>query len=201
MDRERTGSRTRLDCGGNRTGPLGSFRRRWLVQCKHFAHSARSVSRNDIPSIVDDFRQANADGYLLVCSTHPSSSVVQKLDEISNELSNRLITTILDSVELEKRLNEPRGFALAHIFFPISMRNTPWRIYNMGSPSKWAAHYKNYFIYLSCRQSAHFPSVSEVEIIAERLEQIHPQKPNELIRPRVYFDEKNVNNSAFLLTT
>jgi Restriction endonuclease len=70
------------------TGPLGSFRRRWLVQCKHFAHSARSVSRNDIPSVVDDCRQVNADGYLLVCSTYPSSGVAQKLSEISNDPSN-----------------------------------------------------------------------------------------------------------------
>src|SRR5712691_9329212 len=58
------------------TGPLGSFRRKWLVQCKHLAHSGRSVSRRDIPSVVDDCRQVNADGYLLVCSTRPSSGVV-----------------------------------------------------------------------------------------------------------------------------
>jgi hypothetical protein len=174
------------------TGPLGSFRRRWLVQCKHFAHSARSVSRNDIPSVVDDCRQVNADGYLLVCATYPSSGVAQKLSEISNDPSNRLITSVWDNVEIEKRLREPRGFALAHIFFPISMQDTPWRVYNTDSPSKWAAHYKNYFIYLNCRQSAHFPPTSEVEIAIQRLEQIHPQNPDELIRPRaVYFDEKH----------
>lgn len=180
------------------TGPLGSFRRRWLVQCKHFAHSGRAVYRKDIPSVVDDCRQVNADGYLLVCSTHPSSAVVQKLNEIANDLANRIVTAIWDCVEIEKRLSEPRGFALAHIFFPNSMRHTPWRIYNMESPSRWAARYKDYFVYLSCRDSSHFPPLSKVEIIVQRLEQIRPNQTCELIRPRaVYFDDKYSVFSVF----
>ncbi len=65
-------------------------------------------------------------------------------------------------------------------------------IYNMDSPSKWAAYYKDYFVYLSCRDSAHFPSISEVEAIIGRLGQIHTRKSNEVIRPRaVHFDDKH----------
>ena len=174
------------------TGPLGRFRRRWLVQCKHNAHSARSVSRDEIGSVIDDCAQASAAGYLLACSTHPSSSTVQKLDEISRDRSGRLVTAVWDSVEIEKRLSEPRGFALAHIFFPQSMLKTPWKIYNMGSPSKWAAHYREYFIYLNSRISTHFPSISEVEEIIRRLEQIQPKGEAELVRPRaIYFDDKH----------
>jgi hypothetical protein len=114
------------------------------------------------------------------------------LNEIAANPAHRLITAIWDGVEIEKRLSEPRGFAVAHIFFPKSMGPTPWRIYNMGSPSKWAAHYGEYFMYLSCRISAHFPSMSEVEVIVKRLKQIRPTEADELVRPRaVYFDDKH----------
>lgn len=174
------------------TGPLGSFKRTWLVQCKHLAHSKHSVGRNDVKSIIDDCRQVNADGYLLVCSTQPSSSLVQKLNEITSAPENRLVATVWDAVEIEKRLGEPRGFSLSHIFFPASMKDTPWKIYNVGSPTKWAAHYKKYFLYLSCRDAARFPSLAEVELIISRLEEIRPKNDNELVRPRaVYYDDKH----------
>lgn len=180
------------------TGPLGSFRRTWLVQCKHNAHSGKSVSISDIPSVTDDCTQASADGYLLACSTHPSAGVAQKLHEIAGDLSNRLVTTIWDSVDIERRLREPRAFGLAQSFFPMSMRGTPWSVYNMGAPSKWAAHYKGYFIYLNSRISSHFPSLAEVEAIVGKLESIPPQAAHEVVRPRgVYFDEKHEHFHVF----
>lgn len=37
-------------------GPVGDFFRKWLVQCKHFAHSRKSVGRDDLGSILDDCR-------------------------------------------------------------------------------------------------------------------------------------------------
>ncbi len=174
------------------TGPLGSFRRRWLVQCKHLAQSDRSVGRKDIPSVIDDCRQASAEGYLLVCSTQSSAGVILKLREIAADPKNHLVTAVWDCVEIEKRLSEPRGFALAHIFFPKSMQKTPWRVYNAGSPFKWAAHFKEYFVYLHSRVSSYFPSLSDIEEIIRRLEKIRPQEVHEAIRPRaVYFDDKN----------
>src|SRR5439155_18878911 len=100
------------------TGPLGPFSRKWLVQCKHLAHSGKSVGRNDLGSIVDDCRQVGAEGYLLACSTQPSASLVTKLNELAAIPQNRLATRIWDSVDLEKLLSGPRSFALGHIFFP-----------------------------------------------------------------------------------
>jgi hypothetical protein len=32
-------------------GPIANTTRKWLVQCKHFAHSNRSVGREDVGSI------------------------------------------------------------------------------------------------------------------------------------------------------
>lgn len=174
------------------TGPIGSFRRRWLVQCRHYAHSGRSVGRDDLLSIVDDCRQANADGFLLACSTQPSSGTVTKLQEIANEPTNRLVTAFWDGVQIEKRLLQPRAFALAHVFFPKSMASTPWRVYNMGSPNRWAAHYRVYFLHLSSRVSSYFPNLAEVEHIIARLETLRPRTENEAIRPRaVYYDDKH----------
>lgn len=178
-------------------GPLGSFRRRWLVQCKHNAHGRKSVGRKDLASVIDDCRQVGADGYLLVCSTQPSSGVVTKLREIADTPANRLVTAFWDSVELEKRLTEPRGFALAHQFFPVSMKDTPWKIYNAGSPSRWAAHYKDAFLYLSSRISSYLPSLDEVATIVQRLAKI-PVGKNESVRVRaVYFDDKHEQFQVF----
>jgi hypothetical protein len=181
------------------TGPLGSFRRRWLVQCKHYAHSGKSVGRDELPSIVDDCRQINADGYLLACSTQPSSGLVQKLQEIAAEPVNRLVTAVWDRIAIEKRLLEPRAFAFAHLFFPRSMENTPWRVYSIvGSPTRWAAHYKTYFVYLSSRDSSYFPDLLQTEWLIKRLTSITPRRRDEAIRPRaIYFDDKHTQFHAF----
>jgi hypothetical protein len=179
------------------TGQLGSFQRKWLVSCKHKAHSGAAVSVGDIPSVLDDCKRVNADGYLLACSTYPSSGVVQKLDELAGEPANRLRTVVWDAVEIEKRLMQPTAFALTQLFFPKATAASPWRIYNMGSPGRFAAHYKGYFIYLSSRISAHFPDLREVGEIVARLESVTTGEGEE-IRPRaVYFDEKHEQFMVF----
>lgn len=179
-------------------GPIGSFRRRWLVSCKHFSHSGRAVGVRDLPSIRDDCSRVNADGFLLACSTIPSSGVIKKLAEISSIPSNRLVTAVWDGVELQKRLYAPQGFPLAHLFFSRSMARTPWRIYNTGSPSNWTAHFKQYFLHLGCRDSGQYPDLSAVEVIIERLEKIKPRGIDETIRPRAaYFDDKHSQFMVF----
>jgi len=178
-------------------GPLGSFRRRWLVQCKHKAHGGRAVSTTDVRAVVDDCRRVSADGYLLACTTHPSSAVVKKLTEISGEPANRLVTAIWDGVDLEKRLSQPANFGLAQLFFPKSTSEVPWRIYNMGGPQRWAAHYRGYFFYLSSRIAVNFPSISEVEAIVDRLEALEVGDAEDVRLRAVYFDEKHEQFTAF----
>lgn len=172
-------------------GPLRPFTRKWLVQCKHNAHSNRSVGRDDVGSIVDDCRQVGAKGYLLACSTQPTSSLVTKLQEIESVDSNGLVTAVWDGVDLEKLLHEPRCFALGHIFFPESYASTKWKLYNKGAPNKWTAHYKSYFIHLASRIAGAYPNLLECEYIISVIEQINPRK-EEAIRPRsIYFDDKH----------
>lgn len=173
-------------------GPVGDFARLWLVQCKHFAHSGRSVGRDDLGSIIDDCKQVGAEGYLLACSTQPSSALVTKLKEIADKPENHLITAIWDGVDVEKRLAEPYCFSLGHLFFPKSFAPTPWKLYNAGAPNKWTAHYKTYFLYLSSRIAGRHPNLHECEYIISLLEQIKPKAEHEAVRPRaIYFDDKH----------
>lgn len=182
----------------NAVGSLDQFERRWLVQCKHFAHGGRSVGRADVGSVVDDCRQVGASGYLLVCSTQPSSSLVTKLDEISNRPENGIRTKVWDSVDVERRIAEPRNFSLGHLFFPRSFATTPWKIYNDGAPNNWTANYRDYFIHLSSRISGRHPELSECEEIIRRLEAIHPCGPSESVRPRaIYYDDKHDQFAVF----
>lgn len=179
-------------------GPIGDFSRRWLVQCKHLAHSGKSVGREDLNSIIDDCRQVGAEGYLLACSTQPSASLITKLKEISENPDNRLLTAFWDGVELEKRLAEPHCFSLGHLFFPKSFVATPWKLYNTGAPNKWTAHYKTYFLHLSSRISGSYPNLHECEYIISLLERIEPKDEQEAIRPRaIYFDDKHQTFTVF----
>ena len=56
----------------------------WLIQCKHKAHSEKSVGIDDLDEIVDSCTQHNAKRYLLVTSTVPSSATVNRLEGITN---------------------------------------------------------------------------------------------------------------------
>lgn len=56
----------------------------WLVQCKHKAHSGSSVGIDELDDVVASCAQHGSSGYLLACSTQPSSSVVNRLEGISN---------------------------------------------------------------------------------------------------------------------
>lgn len=179
-------------------GPLGDFERKWLVQCKHFAHSKKSVGRSDVGDVIGDCRQAGAQAYLLVCSTQPSSSLVTKLKEITAEPKYQLLTKIWDSVDIEKSMNEPRLFALGHIFFPKSFSSTPWRLYNRGAPNLWTAHYKDYFLHLNSRISGSHPGLKQCERIIAILEKISPTGEYEFVRPRaIHFDDKHGNFTVF----
>jgi Restriction endonuclease len=181
-------------------GPLAPFERRWLISCKHQAHSGRSVALEEVRDISDACRAVDATGFLLACSTQPSSAVVRRLEELRTR--GDILTTYWDGIEIERRLDTPATFPLITLFFPVSARARPWRIYNTDSPSFWAANYKDYFVYLSSRTANTFPSLEEVETIIHRLESV-PLPPGEdwqrhILRPRaIYFDNKHENFVVF----
>jgi HJR/Mrr/RecB family endonuclease len=81
--------------------------KRWLIQCKHNAHSGKSVGIGDLDNIVDSCTEHNATGYLLVCSTYPSSGVVKRLEGIQN--SGTITTAFWDCKVLERELLKPEN--------------------------------------------------------------------------------------------
>lgn len=181
-------------------GALAPFQRKWLVSCKHHANSGKSVGLDDVKDINDACDAVGASGFLLACSTQPSSTVVRRFEEI--EVRGKLVIRYWDSVEIEKRIAAPQAFALNHLFFPVSSKGNPWQIYATKSPSFWAANYKDYFLYLSSRTAHTFPTLADVEEIVRRLESIKLPDGTDwnrhFLRPRaVYFDNKHEQFSVF----
>jgi hypothetical protein len=181
-------------------GPLAQFERRWLVSCKHYAGRGRSVGLDDVTDVSDACAAVDATGFLLACSTQPSSTVARRLEEI--QANRNIVTRYWDSIEIEKRLDTPSTFPLISIFLPKSSAAMPWKIYNSTRPSFWAANYKDYFLYLASRTSNLFPKLRDVEEIVARLESI--KLPNgkdwaeHYLRPRgVHFDDKHEQYSVF----
>jgi len=182
------------------SGSLAPFQRKWLVSCKHFATSGRSVGLDDVADFSGACDAVGASGFLLACSTQPSSAVVRRFEETEDR--GKLVIRFWDGVELERRLSAPQTFALTHLFFPESSKATPWQVYATKSPSLWAANYKDYFLYLSSRTAHAFPSLRDVEEIVRRLEGVKLPEGTDwdhhYLRPRaVYFDNKHEHFTVF----
>ncbi|MEL7198421.1 MAG: hypothetical protein AAGL10_08915 [Pseudomonadota bacterium] len=60
-------------------GDVSQVSQKWLVSCKHFAGSNKSVTPNDEQSILDRVRQHGADGFMGFYSTLPSNALVDRL--------------------------------------------------------------------------------------------------------------------------
>lgn len=149
-------------------GHLAPFKRKWLVSCKHNAHAGQSVGVDEITDINDKCVAVDADAFLLVCSTQPSSAVVRRLEEI--EQRGNLLARYWDGIEIENRLNTPSTLSLIYLFFEEFAKSIEWKIYNTKSPSFWAGNFKDYFIYLSCRLTSAFPNLKDAEEIIKKIE-------------------------------
>src|SRR5262245_57290916 len=60
-------------------GSLGRYRMRWLVSCKHFATSGRSVSATDEQNVLDRIKEFKADGFIGFYSTLASAGLNTRL--------------------------------------------------------------------------------------------------------------------------
>jgi hypothetical protein len=60
-------------------GNLGLYKFRWLVSCKHKGVSGKSVTENDEQNILERVQSFNADGFLGIYSTVPSSGLNNRL--------------------------------------------------------------------------------------------------------------------------
>lgn len=188
-----------LICIENRESEFLADSKVWLIQCKHKAHSGNSVGIEDLDDIVDSCNHHQAKGYLLICSTYPSSKVIERLEGITTNPKNDIEATYWDAVKIEQILSTPRLWKIAQRFFPNSSKNSSWEIYATENPNHWIANYRGYHFHLSNRIGSkvdyHFDSIDE------RINEIENIKLPEdhFIRIRaVYFDDKNGSYSWFL---
>lgn len=73
---------------------------KWLVSCKHFAHSENGVSDTHEPDILDRVRKHQCHGFLGFYSTIPNSSLIDKLKSFENQFPNNLY----DHSRIEKEI-------------------------------------------------------------------------------------------------
>lgn len=169
---------------------LGSNSKRWLVQCKHFAHSGKSVGIADLDDIVTSAAQHKCSGYILACSTFPSSGVVQRLEAISANQELHLTTNFWDAVQIERMLATPLMWRVAQRFFPKTA--TGFEIFATESPNHWVVNYKGYYFHLSNRIGSH--AQMHLQSIEARVAEIRalklPDKHEIRIRA-IYYDDKN----------
>ncbi|MGE7661318.1 restriction endonuclease [Peribacillus sp. NPDC097197] len=182
-------------------GPLSNFERTWLVQCKHKAHSGRSVGREESYSLVTDCKSANADGYLLVCTTALTTGLINTYRELQS--NGEIVIDYWDEVKIEDRLLKPCNFSLINQFFPRSSSKVGWKIYNTHLTSFWTAHYKRAFLYLSSRLSVHFKTVSYISSIYNCVQAVYKElelnvKGIDMQLRAVYYDDKYTNYIAFV---
>ena len=176
---------------------FGNKRRSWLVSCKHTAHASggrgRSVNGEDLGSdggILDAVSQHGASGYLLVCSTQPSSALVARLESI--EANRGVPVHIWDGVQLERMLTSPRGWAVAQRFMPVSAGG--WNVFATEAPNKFVIVTRGFYIQAENRHGSKLPY--QLESLDERLDAMarltKELPPGHELRPRGFFcDDKH----------
>ncbi len=93
---------------------------RWLVSCKHKAHSGHSVVLGDEQDIFDRVHAHSCTGFIGFYSTLPSSSLTQKLEGIKKSHSS-FEAQIFDREKIESSLlSTGLGQGIARRYFPNS---------------------------------------------------------------------------------
>ena len=100
-----------------RSGPGGETSVRWLVSCKHKAHSGGSVTPSEETNIHDRLETHRCAGFLAFYSTLPSSGLSTTL----SALPPKHASLLYDSAGIERKLlDSPRGRILAARYMPVS---------------------------------------------------------------------------------
>jgi len=115
-----------------RDGILNNSEVKWLVSCKHKAHSGKSVIVSDEEDISDRVRAHGCDGFIGFYSTVTSSGLNTKLGKL-----NEFEVQIFDHERIERvLLNNEALKQLIRRFFPISYNKI-----NIKSPSNLFTEY------------------------------------------------------------
>ncbi|WP_133718635.1 restriction endonuclease [Methylocaldum gracile] len=108
-----------------RVGVGGETCIRWLVSCKHKAHSGKSVSPQDESNIRDRVESNKSHGFIGFYSTLPSSGLAKVL----KGLREKSEVQVFDNEKIERELlHSSDGMRLAGRFFPNSIER--WKTEN-----------------------------------------------------------------------
>jgi hypothetical protein len=106
-----------------RTGVGGETRVRWLVSCKHKAHSGASVTPADEPDVQDRLNAHQCTAFLGFYSTVPSAGLSGKLSGAAAKFEHQLY----DPERVERSLlGSAEGVRLAKRYFPRSVAS--WQL-------------------------------------------------------------------------
>lgn len=101
-----------------RKGIAGDTEIRWLVSCKHKAHSGASVSKYDEPEINDAMKMHKCSGFIGFYSTIPSSALIRKVENMEG-----IQYQFFDSAVIESTLLKGKEYLdIAKRYFPISFK-------------------------------------------------------------------------------
>ncbi len=100
-----------------------SFRETWLVECKHFSKSNKSVKEADIGNIEARMKVNGANRYLLITSTTVSESARRQISVISSDSSTPRMGTFWSKTDLIKYL-EPYDSIQNRFFFSYDKQAT-----------------------------------------------------------------------------
>lgn len=99
-------------------GSLSENRIKWLISCKHKAHSNNSVTPEDETNISDRLEQFQANGFIGFYSTLASSGLNTRLDSYRSRHS----IEIFDKEKIEKYILSHKCYELFKRYFPNSYR-------------------------------------------------------------------------------
>lgn len=102
-----------------RVGLIDATRVRWLVSCKHFAFSGKSVRPDDEQNVLERVNAAGCQGFIGFYSTLPSSGLSELLHRQS-----AVAIKFFDREEIERYLlSSPEGRSITERYFPASSKN------------------------------------------------------------------------------
>ncbi len=119
-------------------GALSESEIRWLISCKHNAHSGKSVNETDEQNITDRLSQHKAQGFIGFYSTLPSSGLNNRLDSFKSNYK----VEIFNHERIEGLLIKHKRNDLIARFFPNSydkalknkQKNEPSLIFDKYQP-------------------------------------------------------------------
>lgn len=103
-------------------GILTAKRVKWLVSCKDYAVSNKSVQESDVGSVLEKVKQHKADGFLLVTTTTVSSGLKSMLDSLDKRNGGDIEVSIWDAAELTTTILKEEMKEIFQQFFPESYK-------------------------------------------------------------------------------